>query len=142
MADASRHSPPTRGRRRHAVWALLLLLDAAAVPSLYGLWRDARGDVADAAARVCVGDCGSDGVVGEGDLLTGIAIALEDVPLDTCSAFDVVDGGRVTIDELVRAVADSLGPCRFSSTPTTTSTIFTVTPINQNARARRTPPPP
>ena len=140
MADASRHSPPTRGRRRHAVWALLLLLDAAAVPSLYGLWRDARGDVADAAARVCVGDCGSDGVVGEGDLLTGIAIALEDVPLDTCGAFDVVDGGRVTIDELVRAVADSLGPCRFT-TPTVTITPLSA-PFTPNVRARRTPPPP
>lgn len=139
MTDASRHSPRTRTRRRRAVWVLLLLLDAAAVPSLYWLGRDVRGDVANAAPRVCVGDCNDDGVVNEGELMTGIAIALSDVSVEICGEFDVVADGRVTVDELVRAVADSLGPCRFVGTPTVTPL---ETPIPANARARRTPPPP
>jgi hypothetical protein len=140
-AEPARVSPPAqrRGRRWRAVWALLIL-DVVAAPSLYQLWRDARGDVAEAAPRVCVGDCDQDSVVGEGELLTGIAIALADVPLDTCKSFDVVEGGRVTVDELVRAVVDSLGPCRFAL-PTVTSTLVT-TPFTPHARPRATPPPP
>lgn len=142
MTDVSRHSPPSRRRRWHAAWLLLLLLDVVALPSLYRLWRDAHGEVANAALRPCVGDCDEDFVVGEGELLTGIAIALADVPLDTCPSFEVVDDGAVTVDELVRAVADALGPCRFAATPTLTSTVNPATPIPVNARARRTPPPP
>lgn len=125
-------------RRWPVIWALLLL-DLAAAPGVYQLWRDARGDAANAAPLACAGDCDHDYVVGIGELLTGVAIALADVSLETCDAFDVVPGGGVTVDELVRAVLDSRGLCRLR-TPTLIPTEST--PFTPRVRARATPPPP
>jgi len=61
--------------------------------------------------RQCPGDCGGDGMVSVDDLVRGVRIALGDMPLSECSAFDRDEDGRVAVGELVAAVAAALGPC-------------------------------
>jgi Tol biopolymer transport system component len=58
----------------------------------------------------CVGDCDSDGTVTVGELVTGVNIALERVPIAACTALQT-DSGTVRIDALLRAVGAALGGC-------------------------------
>ena len=63
-----------------------------------------------ARGAVCPGDCNGDGQVQINELVTCVSIALETVPLTSCSACDVDGDGMVVINELVAAVnADLLG---------------------------------
>jgi hypothetical protein len=59
----------------------------------------------------CVGDCAGDGAVTVDELLTGVNIALGNVPLETCTAFDSNRDKQVTIDELLAAVNRALNGC-------------------------------
>ena len=55
------------------------------------------------------GDCDGDGVTRINELIIAVNIALGNETLSNCAVLDVNDDGRVTIDELVAAVTDSLG---------------------------------
>ncbi len=60
---------------------------------------------------ICSGDCNSDGQVTIDELITGINIAQEIVPLDACAAMDINGDGAVTIEELVVAYNNALYGC-------------------------------
>ena len=84
-------------RTRLAVLSLSLMLLACAP----------RG----AAAQVCAGDCNGDQSVVVTELIRGVNIALELLPLDQCSAFDRNSDGAVAVNELVAAVNNALVGC-------------------------------
>ncbi len=78
-----------------------MVLVAAGVLFLLGGRADAQ----------CPGDCGADGAVTINELVTAVAIALGDQPLDACAAADASADGAVTIDELLGAVRAALDGC-------------------------------
>jgi len=55
-------------------------------------------------AQENVGDCNGDGAVTVDELITGVNIALDSLPLSNCPQFDVNTDGQVTIDELIQGV--------------------------------------
>lgn len=60
---------------------------------------------------LCVGDCNGDERVAIDELVLGVNIAAERLPLDDCPALDAGRDGRATIDDLVGAVGNALGGC-------------------------------
>ncbi|MBP1689045.1 MAG: hypothetical protein H6Q33_5188, partial [Deltaproteobacteria bacterium] len=67
-------------------------------------------------AAVCAGDCDSDGSVTVGELLTGVNVALGNIPVDFCTAFDTNFDRLVTVDEVLASVNTALNGCPESST--------------------------
>jgi Putative Ig domain len=65
----------------------------------------------------CAGDCNKDGVVGIGELLQGINIALGNLPATDCPAVNADGNESVTIDELVAAVNAALIGCPLNHAP-------------------------
>jgi hypothetical protein len=63
------------------------------------------------AGLACPGDCNDDRSVTIDELIRGVAIALEQVEVTTCTAFDINNDGSVTIDELVTGVTNALTGC-------------------------------
>lgn len=61
--------------------------------------------------NICVGDCTADRAVTVDELIKGVNIALGNVPLGTCTAFDPNRDKQVTIDELLAAVNRALNGC-------------------------------
>jgi hypothetical protein len=64
----------------------------------------------------CPGDCNGNGSVTVEDLITLVNIALDNQPIENCSAGDLPHGenppdGDITVDELVRAVNAALNGC-------------------------------
>jgi DNA-binding beta-propeller fold protein YncE len=59
----------------------------------------------------CGGDCDADGSVSVAELVTGVRIALEQSPVDTCRSFDRDNDTRVTVAELTSAIKSALGKC-------------------------------
>ena len=59
----------------------------------------------------CIGDCDLSGAVSVEELVTGVNIALGRASLTSCAAADVNDDKRLTVDELVAAVAAALRSC-------------------------------
>jgi hypothetical protein len=59
----------------------------------------------------CVGDCDGNGVVTVSDLITGVNIALGNLPLANCPAFDPDGSGMVTVGELIQGVNNALNGC-------------------------------
>jgi hypothetical protein len=59
----------------------------------------------------CVGDCDGNGSVSIDELLQGVTIALDSLPLSACPQFDVDDSGTVTVNELTIAINNTLGSC-------------------------------
>lgn len=59
----------------------------------------------------CVGDCNDDGQISVAEIVTGVNIALQRLPLDRCVAFDLDGNGTVSISELILAVNASLFGC-------------------------------
>ena len=45
------------------------------------------------------------------ELIVGVNLFLEELPLDACPAFDVNGDGVVLVNEFVTAVNSALGPC-------------------------------
>lgn len=60
----------------------------------------------------CLGDCSASGQIDENDIRLGTSIALGTSPPMFCPSMRRLASGTVRVDHLVRAVADSLGPCR------------------------------
>ncbi len=54
---------------------------------------------------ICTGDCDCDAQVGFDELMTGLALALEDPAASACASFDHNSNSSVTIEELVAAVS-------------------------------------
>lgn len=73
-----------------------------------GLGVFARGG---ALARGCAGDCDGDGAVTIAELISGVALALDDAPAATCPALDLDGDARITVAELIAAVAAALNGC-------------------------------
>ncbi len=59
----------------------------------------------------CAGDCDRDGTLSIDELITGVAAALDLLPIDNCPEFDADKSGEITIDELVAAVDAALHGC-------------------------------
>jgi hypothetical protein len=59
----------------------------------------------------CVGDCDGGLQVTVDELIKGVSIALGNLPIDQCPAFDGDGNGEVTVAELVRAVNYALEGC-------------------------------
>ncbi|MBI1814407.1 MAG: hypothetical protein HYR72_05475 [Deltaproteobacteria bacterium] len=60
---------------------------------------------------VCTGDCDGNHAVTVDELVIGVDIALESMPLDRCPSFDRDHDSHVTVDELVTAVNEALTMC-------------------------------
>jgi hypothetical protein len=64
-----------------------------------------------APAITCVGDCDGNGSVVVNEIVLGVNIALLSQPVTACRAFDPNGSNTVSIDELVRAVNNTLRGC-------------------------------
>ena len=64
-----------------------------------------------AAVPPCPGDCDGSGDVAINELVTGVNIALGNLPLDSCPSFDLNGDGEVAINELIAAVNSALNGC-------------------------------
>ena len=53
------------------------------------------------------------------ELIVGVNIALETLPVDECTALDVNDDGAVTVNELVQGVNNALEDCGGSAADST-----------------------
>jgi hypothetical protein len=63
-----------------------------------------------ATGAACTGDCGGTGSVSISDLITGVNIALGNLPVSACPAFENADG-QVDIAQLIRGVDKALNGC-------------------------------
>ena len=68
----------------------------------------------------CVGDCGGDGVVTVGEILTMVNIALGTTDVAMCTLGDATQDSRITVDEILTAVNNALQGCPLAGTPTKT----------------------
>lgn len=59
----------------------------------------------------CVGDCNGDGAVAINEVVTGVNIGLEALPLSACTAFDPNGNGVVAVNEIVQGVNNGLSGC-------------------------------
>ncbi|MDX2165482.1 MAG: hypothetical protein SF182_00395 [Deltaproteobacteria bacterium] len=73
---------------------------------------------AGAASAQCAGDCNGDGEVRVEDMILGVRIALGELPVDACAAFDLDHDGTVGIAELVSGAGALLNGCPVRATPT------------------------
>src|SRR5215470_8961499 len=62
-------------------------------------------------AQACPGDCDHDGSVAIAELLTGVDIALGNLPASACAGLDTDGDGTLSVNELVAAVQSALGGC-------------------------------
>ena len=92
---------------------------------------------------VCVGDCDHDHTVTIDELEKGINIALSDLSIDVCPAFDSDSDARVSVDELIKAVNNALDGCPVvatltpdgaTTTPTPSTPAATPTPVSTAVR--------
>jgi hypothetical protein len=99
-----------------------------------------------AIAQTCVGDCDGDGTVQVNELVVGVNIALDALPLSECPSLDNGQGG-VTVDVLITAVNNLLEGCGTDATPgtltpTVTAEAGTTTPTGSPATTTPTGTPP
>jgi hypothetical protein len=73
-----------------------------------GSWSAHR---ASAQVGICVGDCNGDGSVTVDELVTGINIALDRLPLERCASIDLGGDRTVDVAEVVTAVNNALAGC-------------------------------
>jgi hypothetical protein len=59
----------------------------------------------------CTGDCNVDGKVVVNEVVVGINILMEAIPLSQCPSFDVNGNNHVEVNELVLAVRNDLKGC-------------------------------
>lgn len=82
-----------------------------------------------ASAAACTGDCSGTETVSVSDIVRGVNIALGNVAVSQCSAFDGNSDGSVSISELIAAVTYALNGCGYvAPTATRTSTQGPATP--------------
>ena len=67
----------------------------------------------------CPGDCDGGGSVDVSELIRGVNIALGNLQLTACPAFDTTGDGTVAVNELIAAVNATLNGCPATPTPTT-----------------------
>jgi hypothetical protein len=72
---------------------------------------------------ICVGDCDQDGQVLTTELIHMILIALDDEPLSMCQLGDANHDGRITIDEITKAVGTALRGCETEGSPSATPSV-------------------
>ena len=70
-----------------------------------------------AAVAALAGDCDGSGVVTIDELVRGVNIGLDEIPLDACPAFDVDGDGAISIGELILAVNRALNGAMEPSLP-------------------------
>lgn len=95
----------------------------------------------------CTGNCDGGPAVSVDELVRGVGIALEQLPLRLCEAFDATGDGRVSVEELVQAVNNALNGCRVappsrSATPVvspTASPSHTLLPASPTATTSSSP---
>jgi hypothetical protein len=63
------------------------------------------------AARLCVGDCNDDGRVSVNELVLGVNIASDLLPIEECPIFDANFNDVLTIDEIIQGVNNGLDGC-------------------------------
>jgi hypothetical protein len=63
------------------------------------------------ASPACAGDCDGNGDVTVDELLLGVNIALDTLPVGRCSVLDADTSGGVTVDEILIAVNNALNSC-------------------------------
>jgi hypothetical protein len=63
------------------------------------------------AGDACIGDCDLDDAVHVDELVVGVAMALGRQPFSACPAIDADGNGSIAVNEIVAAVAASLGGC-------------------------------
>jgi cysteine-rich repeat protein len=119
-------------------WFQLLLI-AAALLLLLALSGQVRAQ--------CTGDCDGSGEVTVGEIIVGVNIALDAIPLTNCLVLDADGNTEVTVDELIAAVGNALRGCPPGITPTPTIEMTetpepTETPTaDTSPTPTRTPPP-
>src|SRR5262245_27339011 len=64
-----------------------------------------------AATAACTGDCDTSHNVTVDEIIVGLNIALGQLPLNQCTAFDEDASGTVTVDEVVKCVTNALQGC-------------------------------
>jgi Big-like domain-containing protein len=90
----------------------------------------------------CVGDCNGSGMVTIDELVTGVDMALNDLPSSHCPAFDANGDGRIRVEELVMAVNAALGGCAvITPTPNLGSPTVTPTPTATPTTGASSPTP-
>ncbi len=62
--------------------------------------------------RPCVGDCNHDGKVSTAELVVGVSIALDNLPIELCGEFDVDGDGAVFVDELIAGIDAAISGCQ------------------------------
>ncbi len=77
-----------------------------------------------ARAQACVGDCNGNGEVTIDEIILGVNIGLEIVPLSACPAFDGDGSGDVSVAELVTGVGNGLQGCAAQTLAFVTATDF------------------
>ncbi len=77
--------------------------------------------IVESAPRNCVGDCNEDSAVSISELVRAVRISLGEIDATNCPAADVLGDG-VAIDDLVRAVLESLTSCGQKPLPTPADT--------------------
>lgn len=90
---------------RAAATTLRITVAAAATPTATSTATATKIPV------TCVGDCDGSGTVTVDELITGVNIALNNLPAAACTAFDANGDGEVTINELLVGVNAALNMC-------------------------------
>ena len=70
-----------------------------------------NGQLTISGAAACPGDCNGDRSVAVDELITGVNIALDNLPLVDCPPFDQDNDGSVTVSELIAAVNAAVNGC-------------------------------
>lgn len=74
------------------------------------------------ARAVCPGDCDGLGSVEISELIRGVNMALGNLPVTSCPAFDTDSSGSIAVNELIAAVGAALNACP-PETPVVTPTV-------------------
>ena len=89
----------------------------------------------------CVGDCSDDGNVTINELIRGVNIALDTLPLTACQPLDADMNGDVTVNELIIAVNRALNGCSALPSASPTSTVFAGATHTRTSGTAPTPSP-
>jgi len=92
-----------------------------------------------APSAACPGDCDGNGIVRVDELIRGVDIALDLLPLSACPAFDCKDAHATVLDCVVQGVAASINGCPRTPTPSATSTSPPATPTPTATEATPSP---